>query len=595
MTFSRFPIHLRKILLLSLIAGSISAAAQSSGQQTGNSTVFKSNSRLVLVDVVVLDNSGRPIEGLAQNDFALTENGHPQQLKVFDPHVANKNTEPAKPFDLPPHQYTNVPETESNSPLTVVLFDTLNTPVPAQVNVRRHMMEFLTSLPPGQRVALFALGSKLRLVQSFSGRSEVLAAAAKNMNSEASPLLSSEVDRQRTEDDLISRERLGAPTINTSLGGSVSAVSQGLGETAAQETERLRDAFAREDAVETNHRAGMTLEALAELAVMLRGYPGRKNLLWISGGFPFSLGPNALIRTEFRDDTRFDQALHGIASLLTTSQVAVYPIDAGGVVTSGISIESNGEGAMGVDGITGVSRTNQLYARQLSERTDTRSTMDEIAEQTGGKAFYGSNDLKAAMQRSVEEGSSYYTLAYTPGDENWNGRFRGIQVKLLRGNYKLQYRRGYYALAEPEHSPNDSTRKLAAALRSDMPNATSLYMKAEILPPDDHGKVRITYLIDPQQITFSDLPGGRKHVLVDLLAVVWDKKGHEVGHAAHTVEATVDQSNYRKLLRSGLQATQFVEAKPDAYRVRIGAIDRASQQVGTIDAVFPVDRAALAK
>src|SRR5258708_23860573 len=118
--------------------------------------------------------------------------------------------------------------------------------------------------------------------------------------------------------------------------------------------------------------------------------------------------------------------------------------------------------------------------------------------------------------------------------------------------------------------------------------------KGDLLRVDQVSDTHLA-VIDPQQITFSDLPGGRKHVLVDLLAVVWDKKGHEVGHAAHTVEATLDQSNYRKLLRSGLQATQFVEAKPDAYRVRIGAIDRSRQQVGQIHEVFHVDRAALAK
>jgi hypothetical protein len=128
-----------------------------------------------------------------------------------------------------------------------------------------------------------------------------------------------------------------------------------------------------------------------------------------------------------------------------------------------------------------------------------------------------------------------------------------------------------------------------------MPNATSLYIKAEILPPDAQGKVRVTYLIDPQQITFSDLPNGRKHVLIDVLAIVWDKKGHDVGHAAHTIEATLDERAYRQILGRGLQATQYIEAKPDAYRVRIGAVDRASQQVGTIDAVFAADRAALAK
>ena len=52
--------------------------------------------------------------------------------------------------------------------------------------------------------------------------------------------------------------------------------------------------------------------------------------------------------------------------------------------------------------------------------------MDEIARQTGGHAFYNNNDVSGAINESLNEGNNYYTLAYSPADKNWNGKYRKI-------------------------------------------------------------------------------------------------------------------------------------------------------------------------
>lgn len=230
---------------------------------------------------------------------------------------------------------------------------------------------------------------------------------------------------------------------------------------------------------------------------------------------------------------------------------------------------------------------NTTMMRQLTESSDKHGMMDEIADETGGKAFYGNNDLRAAMQRSMDQGSMYYTLAYSPDSQNWNGKFRRIEVKLNRGGYHLQYRRGYFALEEPEHTTDDSNAKLVGALRPDIPNATSLYLKAEILPPDaEHPQVRVRCLIDPVQVTFSDTSTGGKHAIVDLLTVVWDKNGKDIGHTAKTLEGNLSNAEYQKILHSGLQVNEDVAVNGEAFRVRLGAVDRASQRVGTLDVTF---------
>jgi VWFA-related protein len=559
------------------------AALNQNSPGDGTTPVFHTSSRLVIVDVVAIDSRGNPVVGLKPTDFQLLEDGKPQRLASFDEHKSpTKTSEAPKHFHLPPHQYTNVPEEEPKGALTVILFDTLNTPAADQVTARLHMLKFLKSLPSGQRTALFTLGARLRLIQTFTGNSDVLVAAATNLLASPSSLLVTEAHHQHQEDDLAYRERMMAPTIS---GGSGAV---GLPTTVTNPTtEKLREALANQENSTIEQRIGLTLQSLAALGQMLHGYAGRKNLVWLSGGFPFSIGPKPFGHFEGPEGERFDVAVHQTASLLSAAQVAVYPIDVGGIRIQGIDLSSTSEGATGVDSSTGASRYNGMLARQLTESTEEHATMDDIAEQTGGRAFYGSNDVQTEMQRSVQQGSTYYTLTYSPQDQNWSGKYRHIEVKLPRGGLHLQYRRGYFALQDPEHSPGESTLKLAAALRPDMPDSTSLYLKAEILPPDsEHPAVRITCLIDAQQVTFTDGKDGGKHAIVDLLTVVWDKKGKDVGHTAQTLEGNLSLGQYRSVLRSGMQVSLLVPVSSEPYRVRLGAVDRVSQQVGTIDVAF---------
>lgn len=550
--------------------------------------VFRANSRLVVVDVVALDSRGVPVPGLKEGDFKVQEDGKAQQVVSFEEHrPADGPAAPVRHFHLPPHQYTNVPEQESEGPLTVLLFDTLNTPAQDQQLARLHMLNFLKGLPPGRRTALFALGTKLRMIQTFTGDTDALIAAASNLLSSPSSLLTTENDRQQREDNIAYRERMMAPSMSGGAGaGSRSSQSMAAAGNPVP-SQKLREAFADQDNSSAEKRVGATLEAFGALAQMLSGYGGRKNLIWVSGGFPFSIGPDPFAHSDHAHVEHFELPVREITNLLSTAQVAVYPIDVGGVENQGIALSSNGEGSLGVDATSGAPRMNTTMMRQLTESSDKHGMMDEIADETGGKAFYGNNDLRAAMQRSMDQGSMYYTLAYSPDSQNWNGKFRRIEVKLNRGGYHLQYRRGYFALEEPEHTTDDSNAKLVGALRPDIPNATSLYLKAEILPPDaEHPQVRVRCLIDPVQVTFSDTSTGGKHAIVDLLTVVWDKNGKDIGHTAQTLEGNLSNAEYQKILHSGLQVNEDVAVNGEAFRVRLGAVDRASQRVGTLDITF---------
>src|SRR4051794_23269482 len=166
-----------------------------------------------------------------------------------------------------------------------------------------------------------------------------------------------------------------------------------------------------EDARTGDRRARVTLQAFAELANAVSGYSGRKNLFWLSEDFPLT----PTLELQFNDlslGARFAIAdlpgARDTANLVASAQIAVYPISLTGLDTGAIGSEISGSAEVsGGSGQTNITAQNQFAVRQQM-----RSTMEDLARQTGGEAFYGSNDFAGALQRSLAAGSNYYTLAY---------------------------------------------------------------------------------------------------------------------------------------------------------------------------------------
>src|SRR5262249_46021636 len=169
--------HLWLVLAAILLAATTSAPQAPSENQPGgqNTPIFKAETRQVLVDVVVTDHHGNFVPGLKPGDFTVLEDGKPQKIAAFGMHAAPAvQPKLAPPIQLPPHLYTNYQIADPSRPITIVLMDVLNTQVQDQAYTRKQMIEFLKDLPPGERVALFALGTRLRMVQGFTGNSDTL-------------------------------------------------------------------------------------------------------------------------------------------------------------------------------------------------------------------------------------------------------------------------------------------------------------------------------------------------------------------------------------------------------------------------------------
>jgi hypothetical protein len=227
--------------------------------------------------------------------------------------------------------------------------------------------------------------------------------------------------------------------------------------------------------------------------------------------------------------------------------------------------------------------------RQVTMAWDDHDSMTDIAKETGGQAFYGSNDLKAALARSMQEGSSYYTIAYTPTNHKWDGKYRRIEVKCNQNGPKLTFRRGYYAVADTMaasgKAADDQVSVLfATSMHPEAPTSTMILLKVQMLPPDaTHKNVRIDYAINAHDVTFEDTPEQTKHVMLDLMAVAWDKNGKDCGESSDRMDTKVSLATYMEVMRSYIPAHQELEVKPGTYTLRLGVIDRFSRKIGSVD------------
>ncbi len=532
---------------------------------------------MVVVDVVVTSKHGDPIQGLQKSDFTIIEDKKPQSVQVFEAHAPAAQPKAPPKIDLPPDQYTNFPLQPPNRAVNLVLFDMLNTPVTDQLYARQQMIQFLKTLPPDEKVALFVLGSRLRMIAGFTTESSQLVAAATKVMPDRSTMLDSPEDRMNAEDDIKKLEEMSYPG---GMGGEASMFS------------KMRQFLADTEAYRTGTRELMTLEAFKVLAKAVAGYSGRKNLLWLSEGFPVSFAPDSS-KPDERYTRDYFTLMRQTSEQLSSAQMAIYPIDIRGLAGMGVSANFNGRNAVGLQG--GVSPYAALLHKQSQELQEAHYGMDDIAEQTGGKAFYNSNDLKFAMRRSMEQGNTYYTLAYVPENKNWDGRYRQIKVKVDRPGVQAQYRKGYFALPEPKDTPDESHKAMVMAMQPAMPVSTMLLLRVKVAPPDAHNQmVKIDYAVYAPDLTFTDAPDHRKRDKVDFVAVAWAKDGNAAASVTQTMDLALGPQNYQTVLRSGLPAHQELQLKDGSYTLRLGVMDHNSGKIGTVDIPLHIEPQATA-
>ncbi|HET9183215.1 MAG TPA: VWA domain-containing protein [Candidatus Angelobacter sp.] len=505
-------------------AGAQQAASSSQKDAEGAVPVFKVATRMVLVDAVVTDKSGKPVAGLKPADFEVFENGKKQEIRAFGATTAQSGPAVA-PRTLPSDLFTNTVELQpQEGPPVILLIDALNTPWADQVYGREQLVKYLSGHKAQRNIAIYVLGNRLQLLQDF------------------------------TEDPALVRQAVLEKGLNPNHldpNATSNTLNQQLIEMEKTVTNSSRDIATIS-----------TLEALNSIARHAAAVPGRKQLLWLSSGFPLDLDT---VKTSI-----YYQQMTETANLLTDAQVAVYPVDVRGLVA--------------------------FFPREMSSGmarlTSAHLTMDELALKTGGLAFYGHNDISRLVDRAVADGATYYVLGYYPTNKDWNGDFRSIQVKLHSPELKVRSRKGYFAINTSSASESKMKAERSEFLKALAPDALSagmLPMFVQVIPPTkEHSQVFLEVRVDPRSVIFDAGPDNHRQGELEVFTAVLDSKGKFVTNKLDTLKTNLPPDTFAKVMASSLAVRQEFDLSPGKYLLKVGARDVKSNLFGTVTAEVDV-------
>jgi VWFA-related protein len=495
--------------------------AQSQNQPSNQPYTIQANSRVVLTDVTVTDRNGNPVHGLPQSAFQIFDNGKPQTISSFEEHTGV----PAVAIETAEASkgvYSNDYLLHLPPALNIVLIDIANLEIPDQMYLNYELTKFFKEQPLGQPLAIFLrAGNGCFLVQNFTSDRDLLLAA-------------------------------------------------------------LRKAIPR--IPPTGREYLSDLETMYQIAGQLSQLPGRKNVLWFSGGSTLYLREDA----EIFDDPAAWRSLY---DELEQERIAVYPIDARGLINP--------------------------PPRQLPLLWSQHAQMNETALATGGQAFHDNNGLLEITSHILSSDSSFYTLTYAPHDFHFDNKWHKVRVALNVEGYELSYRRGYFADGSPGGAEQPQKTRARTRLLPDgesvqVPAMRSvpIIFQARVLPASDPAVISVTKVAGtiqappakkgsvPYSVRYS-LPldaltqqviDGKSMVTFGIAAVALNRDGRPVDGHANQVTMTLNSDVIRLHPELPLVVDQILNLKKDDEYLYLAVWDMSTGRLGTLQVPVQVPK-----
>lgn len=552
--------------------------------------VIRVDTRLVEINVVVRDQNNRPVEGLTKDDFTIFDRNQKQKIALFSVSSVHKLAKPAT-APVPPGIYTNRPEERVESPttVTVVLLDSVNTHIEDQAYAKAQFIKFLSQIRPEDRVAVYALGNQLRILQDFTGDSRVLLNTIARYRGEALQYVTD------SEPD---------PTDS--------------GDTSGDMDKWLNDknALMADYAIQTRVRA--TVSAMEAIANHIGRLPGRKNLVWITGSFPFSVGQkstesvtnwndlpdptqtaakkmggvtkdtaNTAAQTYGFDNNSlpgnsqpgrevfagFEMDIDRATRALNDANIAVYPVDARGLISlpKVMTAESTGR----------IKPSQPGTLPMVSLRPMGMDTMTVMAESTGGRAFYNTNDIQHAIRDALDDSEVTYTLGFYADSSTLDAQFHKLKVAVDRKHVDVRYRKGY--IASPAGAPDVDEREavIKDALWSPLDSGgVSLAARIERVQQPKPNGLRVTVSVDPTDLLFAEHEA-RHTVSVEFIFALLAADGRNLDTIHQVKTMDLDQKQFQELSKTFV-ISKTLEPNPAVAQIRLIVFDRSSGRLGSL-------------
>jgi VWFA-related protein len=549
--------------------GVTAPTSNKTADQQGKIT-FRTQTVLIQVPMVVTDKFKNHIRGLTKENFQIFEDGKQQKIADFE-EIVTANTK--LPVVAPkPGEFANLTLSDQRPhTITIIVLDTINTPFLDQYTGRRALIKYLAdNLDSGQVLALMIMTSHgVKVVQGLTGDREQLVQVLKKVSSEQTGMegLSQDAQANAAVGDVPNLPSASAISANP-----FAAVAAFLAHGDA-----VSASFKQPKAIEE------TLHGLLGIAWSLSGVPGRKSLIWATGGFPFQISsPSQLPGTDY-----LSLLYQRTMQALDAAQISIYPVDVRGLVSNS---------PMG-DASLAHMDSGPVLGEQIGNRTlfqqSTIDSLNELADMTGGRAFYNTNDLTSSFKHAADDGSSYYLASYYLDTHNNKTGWRQLKVKVDKKDTEVRAREGFFVTNATMNPDATRSSDLAYALSSPIESSGVPISVKWLGTSGDGAKKRAEFIVHmPSGGVSVEASDGQKHLNFDFAAAAYvnnSKNSQSAVTTGRTVNMSVSDAQMATLSSKGIDMKNALDLGPGNYIVRVVIRDNVTGKIGSVTAPLTVN------
>ena len=593
----RVPCGLALLLAVALCASGF-AKDKDKDKDAGADVKFTSRTELVLVPTIVTEKSGAHVSGLKKEDFTIMENGSTRPIATFEEITsdAERWSRPANVKEFSNRLGSPGSAGGSTRRVTLIVLDLLNTS-PADLNYARgQLLKYLSqSLDRREPTGLYILGRRgIQVIHDFTTDPGVLIAALHKVMGEPSQLVDTAGDIQTATGGAnpVGSDTGGVSMITAGQSGPpVTALMSAVSAEAAALQTRIEDSAKNFESFQQRVAITYTLEAMRQIAEGLAGVPGRKSLIWVSGGFPFSVSDTSMQLADSLNGPGGRNTLSDVLPLyertwqaLNDAQIAIYAVDVEGPQTTmpTASMEMKG----------GTAEFNNDLRSAGWSQVDTQATFETVAASTGGRAYFNTNDLTKGFRDAAHDSGQYYMIGYYLDRSNTKPGWRKLAVKVKREHVEVRARSGFFvtnATVDPE-TTRDSD--IALALKSPL-DYTALSLVAhwdDVAASKEAGKKSVRFIVrvepDAHLIDVAD----NNHVTLDFVAAATTPTGERVGDPmGKKFDLHLKPDALATTREKGISYRGALDLAPGEYNVRIVVRDSLTGRVGSVAAPLTVE------
>jgi VWFA-related protein len=514
----------------------------------GGKATIRSTVSLVEIDVQVTNRDGKPVKGLKQEQFSVTEDGKEQKISTFEYNdieqieTAGKTDE--APITVPLGTVTSPEEIKAvvrDHRMIVLFFDLTSLAAEDLLRSTRAAQKYLQEqMTPADLVAVVAFGNTLKIVANFTNDRELL---------------------KQSVDALI-------PGHEAALAVLADAASAADGETAVSEDTGA--AFTADDTEFNIFNTDRKLAAVEALCEVLEGIPGKKVIIQFTSGI-----------TQTGEENRSE--LIAATNSANRSNVSIYSVDSRGLLTA----TPGGDASVGASGGTAMF-SGATVVSQSQSRQDSRETLATLSGDTGGRTFFDVGDFSKVFQSVQNDTSGYYLVGYYSTNAANDGVWRRVHVKVdpLPAGARIRAREGYYA---PKNfgvfTTEDRERQLEQAFQSETPEV-ELPVAVETSQFRLNARqvfVPIDAKLAPSALKWAQKRGSRETAF-DFAAEVRDAKSNRVvGALRDTITVKIDTEHFQDIQQHALVYQGGIILAPGEYKLKFLARENESGRIGTFE------------